>query len=484
MEEGGGKSSSSIIDTDIDEKSISAAMRARVPHFKEQADSLTLEGVRRVLEKDLGLDIHTLDTQKRFIKKCLQECFDAGSNENVSKSSGETGEEVINSTKEETLDLSDNHSPVQTSKELEDKEKVQESPAHGGLAGVDTVPDGTKKIEVLPRVKAISEETVKNSVRKRASYFRDHSETLTLADVRRLLEKDLKLDIKALDPYRELVKKQLDSVLQGSGATEPANGVKNKKRKKGTSGGDSDSSDSVDEEVKPKKKIASKQKMNATDVPKNRKGPSKEAAKSSNKQTQPAESISEESDDAKDGGDLSDDGQSQSSSGKPIKKRSETSTQVYGKHVEHLRSVLKSCNLNIPPTVYKRVKQEPESKREACLVKELEAILKKEGLSTNPSEKEIMAVRRQKERIKELEGIDLGNIVQSSRRRSTSSFVPPPKPKIPSESDDDGEDNHEGTEDEDDDDNEDDNADETDDEGPDDSNSEEEFNEDVDDDSD
>ena len=42
---------------------------------------------------------------------------------------------------------------------------------------------------------------------------------------------------------------------------------------------------------------------------------------------------------------------------------------------------------SIPPSVYKRVKQAPESKREARLIKELEEILEREGLSTNPSEK-------------------------------------------------------------------------------------------------
>ena len=46
-------------------------------------------------------------------------------------------------------------------------------------------------------------------------------------------------------------------------------------------------------------------------------------------------------------------------------------------------------------------------------------------------------MRKRKERAKELEGIDTSNIVSSSRRRSTTSFVAPPKPQIPDVSDDD-----------------------------------------------
>ena len=34
--------------------------------------SLTFENVRRVLEKDLGLETHDLDTHKRFIKQCVK----------------------------------------------------------------------------------------------------------------------------------------------------------------------------------------------------------------------------------------------------------------------------------------------------------------------------------------------------------------------------------------------------------------------------
>lgn len=46
---------------------------------------------------------------------------------------------------------------------------------------------------------------------------------------------------------------------------------------------------------------------------------------------------------------------------------------------------------------------------------------------------EIKEVKRKKERAKELEGIDVSNIVLSSRRRSTTSFAAPPKPKVPVE---------------------------------------------------
>ena len=73
---------------------------------------------------------------------------------------------------------------------------------------------------------------------------------------------------------------------------------------------------------------------------------------------------------------------------------------------------------------------------------------------------EIKEVRKKKERAKELEGIDVSNIVSSSRRRSVTSFAPPPKPEMPVETngkdaegsdddnDDEGNDNEEDEEDE------------------------------------
>lgn len=62
---------------------------------------------------------------------------------------------------------------------------------------------------------------------------------------------------------------------------------------------------------------------------------------------------------------------------------------------------------------------------------------------------EIKEVKKKKEKAKELEGIDMSNIVMSSRRRSTTSFVPPPKPKIPVDSDSDAEDTDDDNDEED-----------------------------------
>jgi hypothetical protein len=89
---------------------------------------------------------------------------------------------------------------------------------------------------------------------------------------------------------------------------------------------------------------------------------------------------------------------------------------------------------------------------------------------------EIKDVRKKKERAKELEGIDMSNIVQSSRRRSAISFVAPPKPKIPVESEGDDAEDAEKDNDVDDDDDDEDDDDDDDDEEDDDGSQSEEFN--------
>ncbi|RWR90139.1 eukaryotic translation initiation factor 5B [Cinnamomum micranthum f. kanehirae] len=445
------------------ETEIKCAMRARVKDFNDQADSLTLEGVRRMLEKDMGLETFALDAHKRFIKQCLQECFESIDEANGSKNTSENSQQTVQSVKEDT-------------NPCEEPQMQKEAPGdeENGEESRDSVKKEISEHETEetqgPVSKSVpSKETIKNAIKKRASYFRANSATITLSGVRRLLEEDLKLEKKALDIHKSFINEQVDKVLEDADV-ESKKEVKKKcvkkaairgskvsaKVKKGD--GSEDSLDSIasisgdEEEIQPKRQTSQKGKAKKTEASKKRKRPSDEIeSASSNGKNKPVVSITEKSSDADEGGNASEDNNSQSSAeeNENVKKKSETSTTSYGKRVERLKSIIKSCGMSVPPSVYRKAKQAPESKREAYLIKEMEEILRREGLSTNPSEKEIKDVKRKKERAKELEGIDMSNIVSSTRRRSTSNFIVPPKPKVPVESSDDEEEDSDDDDDDD-----------------------------------
>ncbi|KDP32787.1 hypothetical protein JCGZ_12079 [Jatropha curcas] len=480
------------------ESQIEEAMRSRVNHFKEQADSLTFEGVRRLLENDLGLQKFALDVHKRFVKQCLLKCLEGAVDDNASKDTGESREKHSCSTKREAAESPEGHDLKNDIKEQgsEDEEKMEDSPVMGLLTGKKTNKSETKETPVDKNKKVPSEDNIKKALLKKASYVKANSEKVTMAGLRRLLEEDLGLDKYALDPFKKFISKQLDEILQSPEVSEPkkknlkSNSQEKasaKKRTKESSessdgGSDEEDEDEDEDEVKPKKKIIPKQKMLNSEGSKKRKRIEKESIVSGKKRNKPVEKVAEDGSDVEDSGNASEDSNSQSSAEKPVKKK-DSSTPAYGKHVEHLKSVIKSCGMSVPPVVYKKVKQVPENKREAQLIKELEEILSREGLSSNPSEKEIKEVRKRKERAKELEGIDTSNIVSSSRRRSTTSYVPPPKPKVPVESDSDNSDEDEDEDEDDDDDDEEEENDEEDDgenDGDDESQSEEENAEDSD----
>ncbi|KAK3036780.1 hypothetical protein RJ639_030810 [Escallonia herrerae] len=344
--------------------------------------SLTFEGVRRLLEKDLGLNTYALDVHKRYIKHLLEKTLQGNDEDNASKSSGETVEKNDFSTKEVT----ESPEEYQAKKDLkeageEDKEKMDDSPVMGLLIGNKSRKSGVVETDGRGKNEIPSESTIKNAIWKKAAYFRANSEKITMAGVRRLLEEDLELNKLTLDPFKKLITEQLD-----------------------------------------KKKIAPKGKVQRSEGLIKRKRSAKETQLSNKKQNKLAEPESEGNSDAQDDENVSEDGHSQSSAEKPVKKK-EILLPAYGKRVEHLKSVIKSCGMGVPPSVYKKAKQ---------------AIM------------EIKDARKRKERAKELEGIDMSNIVLSSRRRSTTSFVPPPKPKVPVESDgDDTEDTDKGDDDDD-----------------------------------
>ncbi|KAG6650245.1 glutamic acid-rich protein-like isoform X1 [Carya illinoinensis] len=466
------------------ESQIKGAMRSCVAQFKEQADSLTFEGARRLLEKYLGLETYALDVHKRLVKQYLLECLDGADSDNALKTSGDMGEKSV------TREVADSSEGLHSKKDVKDSE---DSPVMGLLTRHKTTKAGCEESKASENKEVPSESTIKKAVRKRASYVKANSMKITMAELRRLLEKDLELEEYTLDSHKKFISQQLDDVLQSHEFSEekPASNLKKDLKKKYdgkasnrvSSEESSDSSDSKDdeeeEEVKPRKKNVPKGKMHNSDV-KKRGRPSKETNISSGKRRKAVKTISKENFDAKDGGNVSEDGQSESSEEKPVKKK-DISNPAYGKQVEHLKSVIKSCGMSVPPSIYKKVKQVPENKREAHLIKELEEILSKEGLSANPLEKEIKEVRKKKERAKELEGIDMSNIVQSSRRRSTDSFVAPPKPKVPVES---NGDDAEDTEKDDNEDGDDDEIDGDDNHEDDDDSQSEEFNQDADEDSD
>ncbi|CAL0327408.1 unnamed protein product [Lupinus luteus] len=428
-------------DNDI-ESHIQIAMRSRVSYFKQLSDSLTFEGVRRLLEKDLGFQEYAFDVHKAFIKQCLLKYFEEVGDDapNV-----EEEEEKGASTQETEKPKEECQSTDEKDVCPEDEDKMEDSPVLGLLKEQKGVKCETKEVKDNERKVVPSETLIKKAVRKRASYIKANAEKITMASLRRLLEEDLELGKFTLDIYKKLISQQLDEVTSSSEVLESANNAKKIVKKKpdtkatkkviseensGTSDTESGEEENEDDDVKPRKKSVSEGKKQTTFRPKKRKG--EESNLSSMKRVKTAKAASEDNSDTEDNGKHSEDDQSQSLPEKSTKKK-EVSTPVYGKHVEHLKSVIKACGMSIPPTIYKKVKQAPENKREGQLIKELEEILSREGLSSNPSEKEIKEVRRKKDRAKELEGIDMGNIVSSSRRRSTTSFAapPPPKPKTP-----------------------------------------------------
>uniref|UniRef100_A0A0D9XSU5 DEK-C domain-containing protein n=1 Tax=Leersia perrieri TaxID=77586 RepID=A0A0D9XSU5_9ORYZ len=418
------------------EAEIEKAFRARLPDFRKQADSLTLEGVRRALEKDMGLEKHSLDAHKKFIKQCVDKVFSGSDDENTNNDAPEKDEAKDDPSKEESEDAQPTSDLNKISSNAEEQ-AAKPSETEKDREGDKDHSSGSD----------ISEAMIKNALVKRASYFRENSETITLQGVRRTLEEDLKLPKKALDAYKAFISTELDNILQ-----EPANGTKNSRKDSGQKTSknskrarqDSDTSEindshgergDSDEDAMPKKKKTEKGKAvkKQKKVEKQLSSPKakKVAKKGLDKSKEQSKSTEEDS--------------SHSSAEEDNKKKRQIAP-AYGKRVERLKSIIKSCGMSIAPTVYRKAKMAPESKREACLIKELEDILEKEGLSTDPSEKEIKAVKKRKERAKELEGIDMSNIITSSRRRSTSNFIPLPTPKIVADSDEDDEENAEDDE--------------------------------------
>ncbi|KAL1559543.1 DNA ligase 1-like [Salvia divinorum] len=412
------------------EQQLEGAVTARLQHFKDQADSLTLESVRRLLEKDLGLEKFALDAHKRFIRHYLEKIMEGADETNANPITANMDKDEQSSMDEEKAlpKQQDAKSDPKKSSPGND-ETMEDSPIMGVLTTKSVV--GTQS--------SLSESSIKQAILERADHLQANSDNISLAGVRRLLEEDLGLDKNTLDAFKNFISQQVDKVLKGAKSVKDvkkkiSQGVKSRKLKKGSSEEDSDASqcgsdsDEMCDKVKSRKEAAPKRNIKKSEQPKKRKI-SENSDVFPKKPTKLSKRQKEEDNNSDEDGSLSEDNQSQSSVERSAL-RKEKSAPVYGKHVENLKSIIKACGMSIPPTIYKKAKQAPDNKRETILVKELEGILSREGLSKNPSEKEIKDCRKRKERAKELEGIDMSNIISSSRRRSTFSFVALEKPVV------------------------------------------------------
>ncbi|KAG7594255.1 Histone chaperone domain CHZ [Arabidopsis thaliana x Arabidopsis arenosa] len=410
-----GKSNSKDTDATEMKFKILAALRSRVTYLRDKADCFMIVSVRRMLEEDMGLEKFALDVYKSFVKEKLVQCLEeAGGNNDENSQETEREDHVIPIT--EVAELSEEHGA---------KNDVRDD------TGEDNTSKRVAKDIKDKRNKKALQSDIRRALRIRTSYIKANSETITIASLRRLLEEDLKLEKESLDPFKKFINKELDEVLQIPAAPKRSAesiGKNLKKKIKSTpskkvsseENSDLDAEGDVDnEEVAVKKTMARKGKLSKPEMIGKRKSENGKHV-SGRKKAKHTETDSENDSDAGD-------------SEKSLKTK-ETATDVYGKRVEHLKSVIKSCGMSVPPNIYKKAKQAPEEKREATLIEELEQILAKEGLSSDPSAIEIKEVKKRKGISKELEGIDTSNIVWNSRRKSSTSYAPPPKPKITTES--------------------------------------------------
>lgn len=441
---------------------LQSALEARAVELRAKPDAL-LPDIRRLLEVEAKLEPYYLDAHKGLVKELLTTLF---------CSDGSVEEEA-----EEDEDMAD---ATGTETEAQTSSKISEGVGELVEEGEKKTVAG--KEEVPSQLLSPFERKVEAAAWKRAAYARENANTLTLNGFRRLLEKDLKLREHDLDSCKRLIKQIVDQALQeevpparnqiknGGIVKKPSKAedvdvrpvggkkrvledVKGKAVKKPVKRGRVESSDEDEgHEVRTRaakgkvgkravEDVRSEGSSDGSDAEGRKEITQKRAKLLPGKGSSRPRSVSGSGED--DGDDRSSDRDAGKAVAKPRnskkvegeegteseggskkslgKKAVNEQKPVYSKQVEHLRSVIKACGMNVSPSIYKKAKNAPSGKQEAVLVKELESMLKREGLTPQATEKEIKAVRRKKDKLKDLEGIDSSNIISESRgRRSTS----------------------------------------------------------------
>ncbi|RYR47726.1 hypothetical protein Ahy_A07g033684 [Arachis hypogaea] len=283
------------------ESEIQNAIRSRLSHFKQHSDSLTFEGVRRLLEKDLVLQQFSLDPHKTFINNYLVKCLEeAGYDYDVPKSSAKVRGKVAS--------IQETEEP---NRECQSKDVEDICPAGGkkakNLQRRVKFATGEKEAKDYGGKVVQREARIKKAVTKRI---------ITMAVLCRLLEEDLQLDKFTLDPYRKFINQQVDEVLESSEVVEPSNNGKKssvkkpdpKVTKKASCEENLDASNKESgnrDEVKPRKEGGSKAKLQASVGAKKLKR--KDTDQSSRKKIKSVKSASRDDNGREDNGDNSKD---------------------------------------------------------------------------------------------------------------------------------------------------------------------------------
>ncbi|XP_024359249.1 uncharacterized protein [Physcomitrium patens] len=434
---------------------IERAVEARSEYLKQEVTTMTLAQARRLLEKDLNVDQGFLDSYKEFVKKLINKVLQETQAESLAVQKTEAVIDEQDKSKETEVENSANQMPKM--KRL--KKKSGSEGIVGEIAkdqsddiGTSSAEEGLKEPEndshSDAKVGADMESLILEAALKRAPDFKAQAESLTLVGVRRLLEKDLGMEKGGLDVYKKHIRTVLDQLLNEEKEKEKLVAVTTSKKRKASAPEVKKKLNKSGKKRKPSSSEEMEENVSGEEsvkTPKVRNGGNRKTTKKSVKEKVEEEDASGDDDGMdEDGGSDEDVSRSEESDDEeterkkvPKTKKPVESKPVYGKKVELFKSTIKACGITVPPSVYRKAKQAPEERREAVLIKEMEAILLKEGLTANASKDDIKAVKKRKEKLKDLEGMDTSNIIVEStgrpRRAAASAnnfFAPKPSKPI------------------------------------------------------
>lgn len=198
----------------------------------------------------------------------------------------------------------------------------------------------------------VTNDVLKDALRKRRKYIESNLDNLTMKACRKLLEEDLGMPDKALADRKAFIQKYIDKIIDQ--AEEKKTGSNSKRDKK-----------------KPKKAPAAKKHK----------------------------ALAEEDDDD----------------------RAQPSAQPRtSKTIDKVKQICKAATIKIPPSMYVKTKSLSQ------VEEDMKALLEKHDLSLGSSSHEISKAANRLAKERDLEGIDVSNIVQGGRRARRAAAVAAP----------------------------------------------------------